>query len=770
MSSSQDVTSVRPGPRRLPKLAPVAAAAVAGISVAEHLTVAGPWVWCAAQAVAVAWFGVDARRPALVSVVAAGFGLGHALERSARQVFPLGSRLEARQRVEVTAVGVVDDEVVARDGGLRFPLRLEELRTADRSWDLRQRVLVRWRPATGGAGPSCGDRVTVNGWLAAAEGPRNPGEFDTATWLRRQGMAGELRVASLSEVDPAAALPARRVALRVRDRLAEAITMDLADCPREAAVIKAMVLGARDDMADGVEEAFRHAGTLHVFSVSGLHVGLVAVILWRVLNLVRLTRRQAAWASIPLVLFYALVTGWQPAAVRSAFMAVVVLLGIGLNRPPAFFNSLCLAALLILAADSHQLFMAGAQLSFVVIGVIAAAGPPVARGLAGWFQPDPFLPRALWSRAWRWGRAAWLWLTQMLAVSLVAALGSAPLTLWHFQLVTPISLVANLVHVPLAGLILATAALSAAAGVVGPGCGAVFTHANLVFARACLLSAGWFSEVPGGSVLWNPRDPTAGVAACRLTVFDAGDGGATLIRTPRGRAWLIDTGRPGAFRGIVAPGLAWHAARRLDGLILSHGDHDHVGAASEVMALLEPAVLGHPPHPSRSPALRAALDRAGGLGRPLAAGATLDLDEATRLTVLWPPAHASVPLADDGCLVLRLDCAGRSILLANDAGFLAERAIGLAHPELRVDVWVRGRHASDLSGIEDFAARLRPSLVVCAGRREPASARLPAAWSSMVEAGGARVFDQADTGAVEIIIHPDGTLRSRPFLAAPAGR
>lgn len=764
MSDFSDYGSARRGPWRLPKLAPVAAAAMTGVSAAEYAGAVAPWLWCAVLAAAVAWFGMSARRPALLLAVAAAFGLGHALERAGRQAFPLRSHLEAGHRVEVTVVGVVAGEVVAGPTGVRFPLRLEEVRTASESWLVNHRVLVRWRGAA--AAVACGDRVVVSGWLAAPDGPRNPGEFDAARWLRRQGMAGELRVERLARVDAAAALPVRRTALRVREVLARAITGDLAGQPEETAVIRAMVLGAREEAAGGVEEAFRYAGTLHIFSVSGLHVGLVAVILWKVCNLVRLSRRQAAWASIPLVLFYALVTGWQPAAVRSAFMASVVLLGIGVNRPPAFFNSLCLAGVFLLAADSHQLFLPGAQLSFVVIAVIAGGSPPVARWLGHRVHPDPFLPRVLWSRRWRWGQAAWLWLAQMLAVSLVAAVGSAPLTLWHFQLVTPVSLVANLVHVPLAGLILATAALSAAASLIGPGAAAVFTHANLVFARVCLVTADAFARVPGGAVLWNPRDPTAAPGTCRVTVFDVGRGAATLIRTPRGRAWLIDTGRPAAFRGSVASGLAWHAVRRLDGLILSHGDHEHIGGAIEAMNRLSPSLLGHPRPPSRSPALRDALRRPEVEGRPLAAGTVLDLDEETRLTVLWPPVGASLPLADDGCLVLQLDCAGRRLLLSHDAGFLAERALARSHPEGRVDVWVRGSHASDISGLEESLTRLQPSLVVCAGCREPGVERVPVAWVRLAEAGGAQVFDQAETGAVEIVIHRDGRLESRPFLGA----
>src|SRR5690606_14129653 len=125
---------------------------------------------------------------------------------------------------------------------------------------------------------------------------------------------------------------------RARAWLEQVLTWDVEDDPEVAAVIKAMVLGVREEMGEEVHDAFVKSGTLHIFSVSGLHVALVAAIIWRVLNILGLQKRWAAWVSLPLVFGYAVLTGWQPAAVRSAFMAGVVLTGVGINRPVSFAN------------------------------------------------------------------------------------------------------------------------------------------------------------------------------------------------------------------------------------------------------------------------------------------------------------------------------------------------------------------------------------------------------------------------------------------------
>lgn len=752
--------------RRLPRAASAALAAIAGILAAEHGGT--PAVWSALLAAAAVWFGWRAAWGAWLASLFAGFALLHALALQHTADFPSAALLAQGQRLEAAATGIVADAPVVREDSARFPVILRTLGQRGGEWRLGAKIMVRVR--TAGAAqplPQCGDLVELHGLLSAPEPPRNPGQFDAAQWLRRQNISAELRARTVTVLEPAAGLPLRSLALRCRDWIARAITQDITDQPAEAAAVKAMVLGVREDMPEEIDASFLHSGTLHIFSVSGLHVGLVAVLIWKVLNLLRCGRRHAALASIPLVFAYALLTGWQPAAVRSALMCAIVLAGICLNRPPAFFNSLCLAALAILAMDTQQLFSAGAQLSFLVIGAIAALSPWFNERFRPLIAPDAFLPRPLWSRWQRCGMAAWGWLAGMMATSLAASVGSLPLTVWHFQLGTPVALVANLVHVPLAFFILATAGASALLSPFSAWLSAVLNNANWVLAKICLITAGWFEAAPGGYFLWNPRDARP-AGSCQITVFDVGSGGAALIRTPSGKAWLLDAGRPTAFRSLVRAGLQYHAVKKLDGLILSHPDHDHVGGGPECLALLQPASVWHPPMASRSPAYTSVLQQAGEKARALAEGDVISLDEHTTVRVLFPTAEATTPLADDGCLVLLLECRGRRVLFSNDAGFIAENTLLRRQPRPSADVWVRGRHASDLSGLGEFHAALQPAYVVCASADFPPEERLPAAWAAMAEAGGSAVFDQALTGAVEITITSDAAVTARPFLAAPA--
>lgn len=698
-----------------------------------------------------------------MATVLSSFALLHSLRGEDVRRFPAAAELANGHEVSATVTGVLVEFPQFRESGARFVIETRTTRTAGGAWSGRHRVLVRMRVTEGCA--VYGDLVEIRGSLRALPPPRNPGQFDYANWLWRQRVAAELVVSDSQAcriISHHQASAVRWVALQAREWLARTITADISDQSAESSAIKAMVLGTREDMPEEVDAHFLNSGTLHIFSVSGLHVGLVASLIWGALRCLRLRKRQAAAISIPLVFFYALLTGWQPAAVRSAIMVAAVLGGTLVDRPASIANSLCAAGLVVLGYDSHQLFLPGCQLSFFVLGAIALATMPIVRRAEWFYEVDGFLPRPLWTRRQQAGRATRLWLTKSMAVSFAAAVGSTPLTLLHFQLATPVSLLANLLLVPLALLVLGAACASALTVSLSPSLSTVFNNANLGFAKACLLGAGWFAEMPFAYQKINLAE-MARPAACRLTVFDVGKGGSLLVKGEDGCTWLIDSGNPFDFRSIVNPGVAYLGVEQLDGLIVSHGDHQHAGGASEALDILQSRQLVVGTARSRSPAHRRLLARKDVATRPVAAGDALVLDRYTTLRVLFPPKGWDASAADDDCLVLQLQHRDWSVLVMNDAGFTAEKWLLAQKPDLRCDILIKGRHGSDASGIPEFLNMLKPGVTVCASSDYPPSARLSEEWAAMAGAKGISVFDQSATGAVEIELQAE-TARVRGFL------
>ena len=188
-----------------------------------------------------------------------------------------------------------------------------------------------------------------------------------------------------------------------------ALSRGLEDSPEIHGLISGMVLGARDETPDEIEEQFQQTGTLHLFAVSGLNVAIVAQLLWIIASAARVPRRWAIALIIPALFFYAAITGLNTSSVRAALMGAILLGGFFVERKVLPVNSVAAAAFLILCYDTNQLFSTGFQLSFAVVLAIIILADPLYRLLVRWWEPDPFLPRGLLGECSETGgpRLAW---------------------------------------------------------------------------------------------------------------------------------------------------------------------------------------------------------------------------------------------------------------------------------------------------------------------------------------------------------------------------
>src|SRR5205823_129339 len=277
---------------------------------------------------------------------------------------------------------------------------------------------------------------------------------------------------------------------------------------------------------------------------------------WILSMVARLSRKSATIVIIPLLLFYAAVTGLHVSSVRAAVMSSILLGGFFVERKVFALNSLAAAAFFLLSWDTNEFFSTGFQLSFAVVaGIILLADP-----LSGWLRPigapDLFLPRRLVSRLRRMIGVGYEWICRGGSVSLAAWLGSLPLIFWYFHLITPSSLFANLVVVPIAFFILAIALLSLVVAPIASGLSLIFNNANWSLASAVIAFVQWFAQLPGShfyleDLHW-PRTLRA-----KITVLDVGAGAAVHLRAANGN-WLFDCGSHRDYERVLRPYL--HAA------------------------------------------------------------------------------------------------------------------------------------------------------------------------------------------------------------------
>ena len=616
-------------------------------------------------------------------------------------------------------------------------------------------ILARWRGDV-----RYGDELQLFGVAAPLEPPRNPGEFDMRDYLARRDVRHVLVVRYPENgklLSRGGGNRVMRAAQVSRKWMQDALARGLEDSPDLHALISGMVLGARDEAPDEIEERFQQTGTLHLFAVSGLNVAIVAHLLWILATMMRIPRRAAIALIIPALFFYSAVTGLNPSSVRAALMAAVVLGAYFIDRKIVIGNTVGAAAALVLCYDTHQLFSTGFQLSFAVVIAIVWAADPLLKWMMRWCEPDPFLPRSLVSRTHRILEQGWGAIARGLSVSLAAWLGSLFLILPYFHLVTPVSLLANLVVVPLAFFVLAIGLMSLLVTPLASWVAIVFNNANWSLASAILASVELFARAPGGHFYMEwPRWPSG--VRTEMTALDLGPGAALHVRS-RGADWLVDCGPERDFKRIVRAYLRMRGINSMEGLVLTHGDAAHIGAAAALLRGLRPADLIDTPAPDRSRIHRALIEQLGkeGVARQLcSAGGEFDLSRDVTARVLFPPATHRASAADDQALVTQLVVRNRwRVLLMSDSGEATERALLAREDDLQSDILVKGQHHSARSGLPEFLERVQPRAIIASSPRFPENERVKDEWAEMVRTRGVRLFRQDESGAVTLRFRRD---------------
>src|SRR5262245_26004169 len=472
--------------------------AAAGIVVAEMIPVASPTLISAAiiAGICIVFLLCWPRLAATYVIVATAFFLLHKFATTDTTGQQLAEKLGERPRV-IKAIGyVISEPKIAPSGFATFLLKLKSIELEGKNESTRAVWQVRWKGA-----PEFGDELKLFGTAEPIGPPRNPGEFNMRAYLARRDVRRMLFARYAEDgklIRHGGGNPVLRAAQASRAWMQDVLCRGLDDAPEVKNFISGMVLGIRHETPEDIEEPFQQTGTIHLFAVAGLHVGIVAALLWVLAAIARLPRKRAAAFIIPSLFFYAAVTGLHIPALRAAVMASILVGSYFFERRVFLPNSLAAAAFFILCWNTNELFSAGFQLSFAVVGAIVLFADPLFRLFQRRAAPDPFLPQSLVRGPRRWMHDAHKWFCGGASVSLAAWIGSLPLVLWYFHLITPISLLANLVVVPIAFFVLAVALLSLIATPLLPWVAIVFNNANWTLATLVIGIAHLFAQIPGG--------------------------------------------------------------------------------------------------------------------------------------------------------------------------------------------------------------------------------------------------------------------------------
>jgi len=634
-----------------------------------------------------------------------------------------------------------------------------------------------------------GREVEVSGVIGPPAGAAAMGLFDYREYLARRGVHYAMDAEGPGSWRGTGLAPARPWPDSFRDWAQRCLARGLPDADETVRLLWAMSLGWKTALTDEVAEPFMRSGTIHLFAVSGLHVGMISGILVSLLRALSLPRAWCGAIAIPALIFFCAVTGQHASTVRATLMMSIVIAGWSLERPVDLLNSLAGAAFIILAWEPRQLFHAGFQLSFFVVLAIALLLPRFDQWRERLLSPDPLLPPEL-RPAWRQrldGPARWLSIN--LCTSLAAWLGSAPLIACYFHLFTPVSLLANLIIVPLAAPTLAACLGSIICGDWLAPVGELFNHSAWLTMGMMESLSEWAAAMPGASFNVASPDPWAIVvyyaalltalnldciadirrrswavtgvlvASCgllatlvrpattRISVLALNGGNAVFADLPRrSQDLLVDCGSESGVRSLVLPFLQAQGLNTLSRAALSHGDSRQMGGFEALAATLPVHRVLISSSPSRSSVYRRIV---GNLPEEsvmkFARG-----DSIGPWEVLHPDIGDRFSRGDDNALVLRAEIEGLRILLLSDLGDAGQRALFDRTSDLRADVVVAGLPESGTPLKNGLLAAIQPDWIIVADTRPQTVGRADVALRERLARQPARVLYTSDCGSITL--------------------
>lgn len=620
--------------------------------------------------------------------------------------------------------------------------------------------------------PHAGEQWRLRVKLKLPHGLSNPGGFDFERYLFRQGISATGYI-KRDDINQKLSGPGiRHAILSWRGRISSLIKATLPD-DEQAGLLRALTVGDRRGIDTAHWQVLTRTGTSHLMAISGLHIGLVAGLVFTLVKfLVTLSPRlllytpavmPAAIAAILAALIYAMLAGFSLPTQRAFIMVGVIMLGILLRRQYLSSSVLALALLLILLYDPLAVLDAGFWLSFAAVAVIMY----VLTGRVGQV-----------SRLWQWGRVQWL-----------ITFGMLPLMLVLFQQLSLVAPVANLIAVPWVSIITVPITLLAAICLpVSDGLanlllqGAAWSLAELWLVLEPLAAsryASWYSHAPQtwtilpalAGIIWLllPRGwpvrslgivcllpmlllpkpgPLAGEAWFHL--LDVGQGLAAVVRTQE-QVMVYDTGPWfsedfDAGIAVIIPFLRSQGINAIDLLVVSHGDNDHRGGANSLLREMPVAriLAGAAPR-------RWWHDKA----EPCLSGQRWQWGEAI-FEVLSPYNSHQRPANNRSC-VLRIGLGNTHILLPGDIEASGEaQLLAHDHERLRADILVVPHHGSKTSSTESFISAIRPEFALFAtGYRNRYHFPNPVVLQRYLNLH-TRTLDTAESGAITIKIDASG--------------
>ncbi len=591
-----------------------------------------------------------------------------------------------------------------------------------------------------------GNELMCAGVLYQPKGVRNPGGFDYRRYLAQKGVGATMfsYPYAIDSKDTRKGNFAVRLGIKLQNRIVNVIEKSLPK--QQAGLLNGILIGYRKGLSRQVQDAFSNAGLTHIMAVSGANISFILLPAAFLLKKLKVRKRAANIALIFLIMLFVLITGFEPSVLRAAVMACILLLAGILLREPDVYAAIAVSCIILLSVSPCMLFNVGFQLSYAATVSIVM----LYKNVKELFRKYP-MPK---------------WVSETLAATISAQLGVLPITVLYFNRLSLISVVSNLLAVPMLELITILGMIMAIAGQFSLLLSRVFGYINSIFLSGVLFITKLSSEIPYASVrittpstifvvmyyifvwfvLWyrptkkitiKPKHAAIALSVAavlllpesfppkelQITFLDVGQGDSAFIRTYSGKAILIDGGgsnnpKQASDIGekVLLPFLLDSGVMKLDAVIASHSHSDHTEGLFDILEHLKVKRLIIPSLNDET-CFDELLNAASAKGVPVSRcyeGEIIKLDDKTFMEVLNPPVNWpwDEESLNNTSLVLGLCYDETSVLFTGDAEIEVEERLVDRGISLTSDVIKIGHHGSPSSTGQEFLERVDPKTAV----------------------------------------------------------